>query len=340
MNPPDVAAQPWLPTAGDVVEASLRIAGRIHRTPVLRSSTIDRLTGRSVYLKAEHLQKTGSYKARGAVNQILYLSERDQIGPAGVVAASSGNHGQAVAWAAREAQIKATIVVPTTIAGSKLAAIRSYGARVIEVSSDSDERLRVAHELSARDGLVNIPPYDHPVTIAGQGTCIYETVEQIPEEIEGVVVPVSGGGLAAGSILAVRARHSGAAVYAAEPAGADDTRRSFREGRRVQVAPETIADALRAQQPGELTFEINKTGLRDVVCVSDAEIAATMRLLWERAKQVVEPGGAVGLAAVLAGAIPGKAAVVVVLSGGNVDMDLIQAPWWSDLRTGPGAGNI
>lgn len=313
---------PGLPTPADVAAAAVRIAGLVHRTPVITCRTIDAAAGRPVMMKAEHLQKTGAYKSRGATNQVRGLLERGEV--PGVVAASSGNHGQAVAWAAREGGIPATIVVPETIPAPKRAAIEGYGARIVVAGRQNEERLAVAAELVANEGLVDIPPYDHPFTIGGQGTWLLEALEDAPAEPETIVVPIGGGGLAAGTNLALEGagRRGSIAVYGVEPEGADDTRRSIAAGERVTVErPTSIADALLANRPGELTFAINRERLAGAVTVSDEEIVAAMRLLWERAKQVVEPAGAAALAAVLAGRVPGDGPALVVLSGGNVDLD-------------------
>jgi threonine dehydratase len=309
------------PTPKDVLAAAERVRPFVHHTPLLTCRAIDAACGRPVVLKAEHLQKVGAYKARGATNQIRTMLENGPP-PAGVVASSSGNHGQAVAWAASLAGIPSTIVVPDWIAPPKRAAIAGYGARVIEQAGLHDARNRAAAELAQREGLVDIPPYDHPVTIAGQGTWTLEAVEDGAAEVEAVVVPIGGGGLASGTILGLEAAGVAAPVYGVEPEGADDTRRSIEAGHRVSVDhPESVADALLANQPGAITFEVMRRGLAGVRTVSDAEILAAMRLLWERAKQVVEPGGATALAAVLAGRVPGDGPVLVMLSGGNVDLD-------------------
>jgi threonine dehydratase len=301
-----------------VRDAAERIAGRVHRTPLLRCRAVDEAAGRTVLLKAEHLQRTGSYKARGALNHLLRLRENG-LGGDGVVASSSGNHGQAVAWAARAVGFAATVVVPSTIAPVKRQAIEGYGARLEIAGTDSDERSERARQLAAEYGLPEVPPYDHPWTFAGQGTWLFEALEDAEPAVEAVVVPVSGGGLAAGTVLAARAAGWDGPVVGVEPAGADDTRQSLAAGRRVRLdRPDTIADALCASMPGELTFAINRSGLAGIAVVEDAAIVAAMRLLLERAKQLVEPGGAAALAAVLGRQIAGNGPVLVVLSGGNV----------------------
>jgi threo-3-hydroxy-L-aspartate ammonia-lyase len=314
-----------LPTAADVAAAAKRVRDHVHRTPLLTSVTLDRLVGRRVFLKAEHLQKTGSYKARGAINHVVALGEAD-AGVTGVVAASSGNHGQAVAWAAAQRDLPARIVVPSSIAAAKRAAIEGYGAKIVVVGDSSDERLVQAQELAAREGLYEIPPYDHPLTIAAQGTVALEAYEQLQGELpEAMLVAVSGGGLAAGCALALADLAESVALYGVEPAGADDTRQSLAAGKRVVVEPDTIADALRARQPGRLTFEVNRLHLAGVLVAQDSEIVAAVRFLWERCKQVVEWGGATALAAVLAGRVPGNGPLLVVLSGGNMSVEAAAA---------------
>jgi threonine dehydratase len=272
-------------------------------------------------MKAEHLQKVGAYKARGATNQVRTLLENGPA-PPGVVAASSGNHGQAVAWAAGLGGIPATVVVPDWIAPPKRAAIEGYGARIVVQAGSHDVRNRAAAEIAAAEGLVDIPPYDHPVTIAGQGTWVLEALEDTDGDVETIVVPIGGGGLASGTALGAAAAGSSARIYGVEPAGADDTRRSMEAGHRVSIEhPDSVADALLANQPGRITFGIMRARLAGVLTVSDDEILAAMRLIWERAKQVVEPAGATALAAALTGRVPGSDPVLVMLSGGNVDLD-------------------
>jgi threo-3-hydroxy-L-aspartate ammonia-lyase len=319
-----MAAEPQpleTPTPKDVLAAADRVRPFVHRTALLTSHAIDEACGRRVVFKAEHLQKVGAYKARGATNQIRTLLENGAP-PPGVVASSSGNHGQAVAWAAGLAGIPATVVVPDWIAAPKRAAMEGYGATVRIQPGAHDERNRVAAELAASEGFVDIPPYDHPVTIAGQGTWVLEAFEDGAAGIDTVVVPIGGGGLASGTILGLEAMGADAKVYGVEPAGADDTRRSIEAGHRVPVDhPDSIADALLANQPGRIPFEILREGLAGALTVTDDEIVAAMRMLWERAKQVVEPGGATAFAAVVAGRVPGDGPVLVMLSGGNVDLD-------------------
>lgn len=303
----------------DVEQAAIRLSKRIHRTPILTSRLLDEVARRQLFLKAEHLQCTGSYKARGATNQVVAMVESTAARPAGVVAASSGNHGQAVAWAAGRAGVPATIVVPHSISPSKLAAITGYGARVVTVGDSSEERIAVARELADREQLHDIPPYDHPLTIAGQGTWLREALDDVPIRPEAVIVPVSGGGLVAGTLLAAASLSEPLPVYGVEPSGAADVHDSLLAGRRVPDSePDTIADALRARRPGALPFEIISALAAGSLMVTDDHIVRAMQFLAERAKQVVEPGGATGLAAALARRVPGDGPLLVLLTGGNI----------------------
>ncbi|MBT2520163.1 pyridoxal-phosphate dependent enzyme [Arthrobacter sp. ISL-28] len=292
----------------------------------MTSASIDQLCGRQVFFKCENLQRTGSYKVRGATNHIVALREQlgDQL--TGVVAASSGNHGQAVAYVARMLRIPATIVVPKDILGVKLFGLRAQGAHIEMIDGGSDDLNAASTAIARSSGYHEIPPYDHALTIAGQSTCLYEAVtQQNMTELDVVLCPVGGGGLTAGTALALEATHSPARLIAVEPEGADDTYQSWKLGRRISIeGPATVADALRSNSPGELTFEIMRRRLHSVVTVSDQEINAAMRLIWERLKLVVEPSGAVPLAGLLNRDIPGGGPALVVLTGGNVEFPLPQ----------------
>jgi threo-3-hydroxy-L-aspartate ammonia-lyase len=328
---PDAQASPAL-TVDQVRAAAGRLRGVAHRTPVLTSRTLDRMCGGTVLLKAEPLQRSGSFKFRGACNRLSQLSaaEREH----GVVAYSSGNHGGAVALAAALLGVGADIVVPANGPAAKLAAIEGYGARLHRYDPARQQREEVAAGLAAQRSLTVIRPFDDYQIMAGQGTVGLELAEQAGELGPGpdrgldlVLVPVGGGGLAAGVSTAVTALQPGVQVIGVEPAGADDTAQSFRAGRRVALERvETSADGLRASQPGELTFAINARLLADVVTVTEEQIAAAMLFCFARLKLVVEPSGAVPLAAVLSGVVPvaGRRAGVV-LSGGNVDPETFAA---------------
>jgi threonine dehydratase len=290
-----------------------------HRTPVITSRTLDELVGSAVMLKAECLQRTGSFKFRGAFNKISSLPADGAT--TGVLAVSSGNHAQAVALAARLVGLHATIVMPSDAPAVKLAATRGYGAGIVTYDRYTDDREALARRIAADSGLVFVHPFEDPLVIAGQGTAALELVQDAGK-LDVLIAPVSGGGLIAGCATAVSELCPGARVIGVEPEAGDDYRRSLEADRRVAVdVPATIADALQVTIPGELTFSLNRVLLDAIVTVSDAELAAAMRFAFERLKLVLEPGGAAGLAALLAGRVvlTPELRVGVVLSGGNVD---------------------
>ncbi|MFC7365553.1 MULTISPECIES: threonine ammonia-lyase [Bhargavaea] len=300
-------------------EAADEISDVIHRTPVLTSSRLSEQTGNEVYLKGEHLQKTGSFKIRGASNKVLKAVRE---GASHVVAASSGNHGQAVAYIAGQAGVQATIVVPVDASPAKVAAIEAYGGQVVRCGLTSAERIPEALRIAEETGGVFVPPYDDPDIIAGQGTAGMEILEQVAD-CEAVIVPVGGGGLTAGILCAIKQMRPEILVIGAEPETADDTKQSLEAGERIAIGPtQTIADGLRTSIPGELTFPILRSHLDRLVTVSEGEIKEACKLLFQYTKQVVEPSGAVSAAALLSGrtGIRGKR-VVAVLSGGNVSAD-------------------
>jgi threonine dehydratase len=302
-------------SADDVRAAAGRLRGVAHRTPILTSRTLDDLCGGHVLLKAENLQRAGAFKFRGAWNAVSALAPER-----GVVAASSGNHAQALALAAALHGTRATILMPHDAPASKRAATQGYGAEVIGFDRYADDREALARQLAHERGVTLVHPFDEPLVMAGQGTAGLE-LAQDAGELDVVVVPVGGGGLISGVATAIRAERPGARVVGVEPEASDDTRRSLRAGRRVRVTVgRTIADGQQLPTPGERTFPVISALVDDVVTVTDAEIVTAMRLLFERLKIVVEPSGASALAAVLAGhvALDGARAGVV-LSGGNVD---------------------
>lgn len=311
---------PQLPsvTLDDVRAAAARIAGVAHRTPALRSRTLDALVGAEVFVKCENLQRVGAFKFRGAYHAISRLSP-DELAR-GVVAYSSGNHAQAVALAARELGTTAVIVMPADTPTSKVAAVTGYGAQIVTYDRYTGDRVAIGAALAAERGSVLIPPYEHPHVIAGQGTAALELIEQVGR-LDAVLVPVGGGGLAAGTAVAATGVSPGIRVVGVEPTAGDDTRRSLAAGHRVAIeVPRTIADGQAAEIPGELTFAINRRLLDGVVVVDDAEIRAAMRFAFDRLKMVVEPSGATGLAALLTHRLdPMPARVGVVISGGNID---------------------
>ena len=297
-----------------VQAAAARLNGVAHRTPLLSSETVNRDCAMKVLLKAEPFQRSGSFKFRGAYNRLSLLSIEAKR--TGVVAYSSGNHGAAVALSAKLLGIEAVIVVPATGSAAKLEAIAAYGAELRRYDPATESREEVAAKIAAERGMTLIRPYDDYDIMAGQGTVGLELVEQAPD-LKRVLIPVGGGGLAAGVATAVKARIPGASVIGVEPARADDTRRSLLANRRVSIPePDTIADGLRAREPGELTFAVNSRLLDDVVTVTEDAIVEAMRLCFTRLKVVVEPSGAVALAAVLS--VGGTGRTAVVLSGGNI----------------------
>ena len=299
-----------------VKAAARRLNGVAHRTPVLTSSALDQQCGGQVLLKAEPFQRSGSFKFRGAYNRLSLLDRAART--AGVVAFSSGNHGAAVALAARVLGISAVVVVPANGSAVKLAAIEGYSAELRRYDPASESREEVAAGIAADRGMTLIRPFDDYDVMAGQGTAGLELTEQVPG-LDLVLVPVGGGGLAAGVSTAVKGQLPGAAVVGVEPVNASDTSQSMQAGRRVAIPePDTIADGLRATQPGELTFEVNARLLDSVVTVSEAAIVDAMRFCFSRLKVVVEPSGAVALAALLSGAVAPAGRTAVVLSGGNI----------------------
>jgi threonine dehydratase len=311
------------PSAEAIRTAAARISGQVHRTPILTSRTLDELTGRHVLLKCENLQKVGAFKARGACNAVLALSAAEAA--RGVVTHSSGNHAQALAWAARSRGIPARIVMPRTAPQVKVAAVRGYGAEITFCEPTLEARTRTAAAIIASTGATMVHPYDNAMVIAGQATCAMEIIEAA-EQPDLIICPVGGGGLTSGTALAARYFGHGVRVVAAEPAGADDAWRSFQSGTLIpQTSPNTIADGLLTSLC-PLTFGIIMDAVAGIVTVSEAAIIAAMRLLWERCKLVVEPSGAVPLAALLEGRdLPKGDTVAVILSGGNVDLGAL--PW-------------
>lgn len=301
----------------DVRTAAGRLAGVANRTPVLRSRTLDRVTGGAVHLKAEVFQRAGSFKFRGAFNRISALSP--EAIRQGVAAYSSGNHAQAVALAAGLLGAPAVIVMPEDAPPEKVEATRAYGAEVVTYDRYHQDREAIGRRLAEERARTLVPPYDDELVMAGQGTAALELLEEAGP-LDLLVVPVSGGGLIAGSATAATAMAPGVRVVGVEPRAGDDTRRSLEAGRRVEIeVPRTIADGLQAHVPGEVTFEVNRRLVDEVVTVTDAGIVEAMRFLFERLKVVVEPSGAVGVAALLAGAVPaGGRRVGVILSGGNI----------------------
>ena len=319
----------FIPSFEDVERAAARLEGHARRTPLLSATALDEATGGRLLLKLETLQYTGSFKFRGAWNRLSQLDPGQRA--AGVVAFSSGNHAQGVAAAARRLGIRATIVMPADAPRVKMLNTRALGAEVVEYDRERESRESIAARIAAERGAVLVPSFDDPDIVAGQGTVGIELLEQsaaVGTRIDDVVVSCSGGGLVAGIALAVKARSPTTRVWCAEPEGFDDYRRSLAAGQRLRNAPggRSICDALLAPEPGEITFAINRRLLAGGFAVTDEAVRAAIAYAARSLKLVVEPGGAVALAAVLAGQLPVRdRTIAVVLSGGNIDDALLTA---------------
>lgn len=298
------------PGLAEIEAARERLAGVARETPVYSSETLARLAGRPVLLKAETLQRTGAFKIRGAFNTVAQLSASERA--AGVVTASAGNHGQAVAWAARRAEIPATIVVPEFAPGAKVEAARGYGATVVLAGESFDDCVGVAHAHEAETGATFVHPFDDPRVVAGQGTIGLELAEQLPPDGGTVVIPVGGGGLAAGAAIALRALRPGLRLVGVQAAACAPFAG-------LEPTGATIADGIAVKRPGTLTEPILRELLDDVVVVDDEEISQAIVLLLERAKLVAEGAGAAPVAAILAGRAGGDGPACAVLAGGNID---------------------
>jgi threonine dehydratase len=303
----------------DVRDAAARLDGVAHRTPVLRSRTLNGVVGAEVHLKAECFQRGGAFKFRGAYSLISTLDAAQRA--AGVVAFSSGNHAQAVALASQLLGVRAAIVMPEDAPALKLAATRGYGAEVVTYDRYGDDRAAIAADLAAERGAVLVPPFDHPLIMAGQATAALELFDEAGR-LDTLLAPIGGGGLVAGCATAAAALDPGIRVIGIEPEAGDDTRRSLAAGHRVEIhVPRTIADGQQITSPGELTFPIIQRLVSEVVLVSDGELLDAMRFAFDRLKIVLEPSGACGLAALLAGRVDPGARCGVILSGGNVGLE-------------------
>jgi len=306
----------------DIRQAAVRIQPVATRTPVLTSRTLNAMTGVEAFLKAENFQRGGAFKIRGATNFLYSMPEADR--PRGVVAFSSGNHAQAVAIAARSLGMKATLVMPTDAPQSKLEATRAQGAEIVLYDRHKESREAIGHRISEETGATLVPPFDHPWIIAGQGTCALEFLSEVGE-LDALVVPLGGGGLISGCATIARSLQPSIRIFGVEPEAGNDYWLSRRAGYRVEIAsPDTIADGLRTTKPGVHTFPIVQSLVEDVLLVTDDEIRGALRFLLTRMKIVVEPSGAVGVAALLQAKLPaGLRRVGVVLSGGNVDLKVL-----------------
>lgn len=309
-------------TAGAIQAAGKRISGAPNRTPVATSRTLDDLVNARVYCKCENFQRTGSFKFRGAYNALSLNAEA----AGGVLTFSSGNHAQALAFAGRLLNIPVTIVMPHNAPAIKRAATEGYGATVIPYDPSETVREALAQELAQERGLPIIPPYDHPDIMAGQGTCALELLLQQPD-LDVLIAPVGGGGLLSGTAVAAKSHNPAIRVIGVEPEQADDAARSFRTGRLQTIRnPDTIADGARTPYLGQHTFPVIRAVADDIVTVSEYAIIHAMRFLWERMKLIVEPTGALGLAALLSNAYKApEARIGVILSGGNVDLRMAHA---------------
>ena len=303
-------------------EAAIRIAPMVHRTPVMTSRGLDARCGRRIFLKCENFQRGGAFKVRGASNLIFSIPPEDL--PRGVVAFSSGNHAQGVALAARHVGTPATIVMPLDAPKAKVDPTRALGATIVTYDRLTQDREQIAASLLQHSGATLVPPYDHTLIMAGQGTVALELLDEVPD-LDALIVCVGGGGLMAGCSTIAKSLQPKIRVFGAEPERAADTFESLRQGRRVEIPPpDTIADGLRSPLPGKLTFPILQRHVEDILLVSDDEMRETMRLLLARMKMVVEPSGAVSVAAALFRSLPPELKRVgVVVSGGNVDLDFL-----------------
>lgn len=309
----------------DILDAKKRIAPYVHQTPLLTCSQVDEICGARLWFKAEHLQKVGAFKARGAHNAVFKLSEADAS--KGVSTHSSGNHAAALALAAKARGITADIVMPDNAPSAKVAAVEGYGGRIHFCLPTLEARETTLAAVRAESDQVEIHPYDHDDVIAGAGTAALEITEQWQgDEPDVVITPVGGGGLLAGTALAIKSVWPNTRVYGAEPLGANDARRSFEAGRIIpQTGPDTLCDGLRTSL-GERNFALIQRHVDGILCADDTQIVSAMRLVWSRMKQVIEPSAAVPLAVVQAHAerFRGKR-VVLIFSGGNLDLDKL--PW-------------
>lgn len=302
-----------------IQEARERIANVARQTPIMSSQTISEEIGNQLFLKCEHLQKTGSFKIRGASNKVMVEAERNA---SYVIAASSGNHGQAVAYIANQLGLASTIVVPENVAACKVEAIQAYQGRVERCGTTSGERIGRAQQICEEEHAVFIPPYDDPLIMAGQGTAGLEILEQL-DQIDEVYVPIGGGGLISGVATAIKESNPKIRVIGVEPAIANDTNLSMTQGKRIHIgATHTIADGLRTSIPGELTFPVVQRYVDEIVLVDEDAIKRAFTFVLTRMKQLIEPSGAVSVAAAMASKASGKR-IVALVSGGNVDMAVI-----------------
>lgn len=301
----------------NIINARKRLSGYANKTPVLTSSTLNKITGADIFLKCENFQKIGAFKFRGAFNSISKLSDAEKA--KGVITYSSGNHAQAVALVGKMLNIQTTIIMPSNAPATKLAATKGYGANVVEYDPEKDNREDITVEIQREEGQTLIPPFDHPDVIAGQGTATLELFDQV-NSLDMVLTPCGGGGLLSGTAIAAKGKNPDCVVIGVEPEVADDAVRSFKTGTLQYVKnPPTIADGTRTSSLGKLTFPLVLKYVDDMITVSEEEIIKAVQFLFYRMKLVVEPSGALGVAALLGKKItPGKK-TGIILSGGNID---------------------
>jgi threonine dehydratase len=313
----------YIPTYDDVIAAHQRIKPYVHRTPIFTSDFMDRLTGARLFFKCENFQKVGAFKARGASNAVFSLD--DDKARHGVATHSSGNHGQALGYAAQRRGVPATIVMPRTAPEAKKAAVRSYGGRIVECEPTLSSREETLAKVVAETSAEIVHPYNDPRVIAGQATCSKELIEELGD-LDALIAPIGGGGMISGCCLTLKTIARRTKIYAAEPKQADDAYRSLKAGHIIaDDAPQTIADGLKVPLK-ELTWRFVSRDVEDILLVSEEEIVEAMRLIWQRMKIVVEPSSAVPLAAIVKhrSIFEGKG-VGVIVSGGNVDLNKL--PW-------------
>ncbi len=313
---------PSIPALADIEQAAARISEMARETPIATSRLFNEASGVQAFFKCENLQRGGAFKIRGAANFLLSLEPHERA--RGVVTFSSGNHAQAVAIAASQLGVAATIVMPKDAPKSKLDSTKAYGPKIIFHDRHTENRETIALGIAHETGAVVLPSYDHPWIVTGQGTATLALLRQQPE-LDALVVPLGGGGLLSGALIAAKSLQPGLRVFGVEPALANDWYLSLQSGERVSIAsPPTLADGLRTTIPGHLTFEIVKSLVDGVLLVSEDEMRETMRFLLTRMKLLIEPSGIVAAAAVLSGKLPGKfRRVGVILSGGNVDLPVL-----------------
>jgi len=313
-----------IPTYADINDAVSRLAGHSIKTPLLRSDVIDKQLGKRIWFKAECLQKKNAFKYRGAFNRLSALTQEERA--AGVVAYSSGNHAQGVSCAAKELGIDAIIVMPTDAPKVKVAGVLADGARIVTYDRNTESREAIAADIAKRDGRTIVPSYDDPYIIAGQGTIGVELAEADPN-FDAVITCLGGGGMCAGISLAMGELSPETKIYGAEPTEYNDHQMSLKAGKRVALkdTPFTLCEAIMTPKPGDLTWPINSKSLHDVFTVSDTECLNAMRVAHEELGVTLEPGGAAAMAATLAGKLPDNVTTVaVILSGGNVDPEILQ----------------